>query len=174
MYGRILTSSVVVLLSILAACDGNGAAGSDTAAVAQAGAPKADKAADEASLRAIYHKMPQLVMAGDAAGVGTLFADDGMEILAGMPSATGPAAVQKAFADVLGAMKNLNISFGNVAVNVADAGDLAVVEAPYEMTFNDPKGKKVTDHGTTMTVFRKIAGQWKILYDTNVSAVASQ
>ena len=38
----------------------------------------------------------------------------------------------------------------------------------------DPKGKKVDDHGTTMTIFKKFNGEWKILYDTNISAVAQQ
>jgi len=92
----------------------------------------------------------------------------------GAPPTQGPAAVTKEFAAALATMKNLNASVGDIVVTVSDAGDLAVVKAPYRMSFTDPKGKKAEDHGTTMTVFKKVNGQWKILYDTNISEVAPQ
>ena len=44
----------------------------------------------------------------------------------------------------------------------------------YHLTFSDPKGKKMEDHGTTMTIFKKANGQWKIPYATNISEVAPQ
>jgi uncharacterized protein (TIGR02246 family) len=144
-----------------------------TAGAAQAGTPTApDKAADEAALRAIYQKLPSQLMSADTTGYAALFMDDGVEMMPGMPSAQGPAAVKKEMASVLTAMKNLNVGIGDVIVTVADAGDLAVVKAPYRLSFIDPKGKKSEDHGVTMTVFKKVNGQWKILYDTNVSEVA--
>jgi len=112
--------------------------------------------------------------AGDAAGMSALFADDGTEIVAGMPPAKGRDAVQKVVTTVFSSLKNLKASIGASNVTVSDAGDLAVIEAPYQMSGTDPKGKRVDDHGTTMTVFKKINGQWKILYDTNISEVAPQ
>jgi uncharacterized protein (TIGR02246 family) len=116
--------------------------------------------------------MPGQLAAGDASAAAALFMDDGVEVMPGMPPAQGRDAVKKAFASVFASMKNLNLSMGNVIVTVADAGDLAVVKAPYRMTYTDAKGKKADDHGTSMTVFQKVNGQWKILYDTNVSEVA--
>ena len=39
------------------------------------------------------------------------------------------------------------------------------------MTYVDAKGKQAEDHGTTLTVFKKVNGQWKVLIDTNISEV---
>jgi uncharacterized protein (TIGR02246 family) len=143
--------------------------------VAQAGAAAAgSKAADEAALRAMYEKMPGQIVAGDTAAMIADFLDDGVEIMPGAPAAKGHPAISKLYASVLASMKNLNVSFGEILVTVADGGDLAVVKAPYRMSFIDPKGKKAEDHGTSMTVLKKVNGQWKILYDTNVSEVAPQ
>jgi len=163
---------LAIALPVFAACGGSAGSGAQNG-VAQAGAAAGtDRAADEAALRAIYQKMPAQVIAGDTSAIGALFPDDGVEIMAGAAPAQGHAAVAKQFAGVFASMKNLSITFGDAVVTVAGAGDLAVIKAPYQMSYTDAKGKKATDHGTTMTVFKKIDGQWKILYDTNVSEVA--
>lgn len=176
MRGRILTMSLAMTIPILAACGGSSSnATQGGAGVAQAGAAaKTDKAADEAALRAIYQQMPGQVMSGDTAAFGALFGNDGIELMPGAPPAQGSQAVNKELVSALGMMKNLNMSMGDIVVTVADAGDLAVVRAPYHMTYTDPKGKKAEDHGSSMTVFHKVDGQWKILYDLNVSEVAGQ
>jgi len=169
----ILTVWLAVAIPVAAACGRSSSNGmQNEAGVAQAGAPvKADKAADEVALRAIYQNMPGQVAAGDTAFV-ALFMDDGVEVTPGMPPAQGRDAVKEEFTSAFGSMKNLNVSFGDAIVTVADAGDLAVVKAPYRMTYTDAKGKKADDHGTSMTVFQKVNGQWRILYDMNVSEVA--
>ena len=170
----ILTVWLAVAIPVAGACGRSSSdAAQNGAGVAQAGAPaKADKAADEAALRAIYQKMAGHVAAGDTSALAALFMDDGVEVMGGMPPAQGRDAVNKEFASVFGSMKNLNVSMGDAIVTVADAGDLAVVKAPYRMTYTDAKGKKADDHGTSMTVFQKVNGQWKILYDATVSEVA--
>ena len=169
----VLTMCLATAIPVAAACGGS-SGNSTQSGVAQAGAAaKVDKAADEAALRAIYQKMPQFA-AGDASGFAALFLDDGIEIMPGAPPAQGPAAVQKEFASVAASMKDLQITLGDPVVTVADAGDVAVVKAPYHLTYTGAKGKKAEDHGTSMTVFKKANGQWKILYDTNISEVAPQ
>jgi uncharacterized protein (TIGR02246 family) len=165
---------LAIALPVAGACSGSSANSAQSGA-AQAGAPAAaDKAADEAALRAIYQKLPTVMMSADTAAFGALFLSEGIEMMPGMPPSQGPAAVTKQLASVFASMKNLNVSVGDIVVTVADAGDLAVVKAPYQMTYTDPKGKKTTDHGTSMTVFKKVNGQWKALYDTNISEVAPQ
>ena len=172
---RRVAALLAIALTFAAACGGSSGNATQGSAVAQAGTPSAaNKAADEAALRAIYQKLPNTVMSGDTAAFSALFLDDGVEIMPGAPPAQGPAAATKEVAAALATMKNLSMSVGDIVVTVADAGDLAVVKAPYRMSFTDPKGKKTEDHGTTMTVFKKVNGQWKILYDTNVSEVAPQ
>lgn len=172
---RRVAALLAIALPLAAACGGSPGSATQGAGVAQAGGPSAaNKAADEAALRAIYQKLPAALMTADTAAFGALFLDDGVEIMPGAPPTQGPAAVTKEFAAALATMKNLNASVGDIVVTVSDAGDLAVVKAPYRMSFTDPKGKKAEDHGTTMTVFKKVNGQWKILYDTNISEVAPQ
>ncbi len=171
---RILTVWLTLALPLVAAC-GRSSSGStqNAAGVAQAGAPSAaDKAADDAALRAIYKKLPQVLGAGDTAAISALFLDDGVEIMPGAPSTQGHAAISKGFAAALASMKNLAITMGDAVVTISDAGDFAVVKAPYHMTYADAKGRKAEDRGTSMTVFRKVNGQWKILYDTNISEIA--
>ena len=174
MHTRVLIVSLAVALPTAAACGRSSSDQPQSAAnVAQAGGPaKVDKAADEAALRATFQKMTELLMAGDPQAFAAHFMEDGLELTPGMPPAKGPAAVSKVFASVLASMKNLKISFGEPAVTVGDAGDLAVLETPYRMTYTDGKGKPAEDHGSSVTVFKKVNGQWKILYDTNVSEVA--
>ena len=161
---------LLVSAGLMIACTGpNDSAASGTQPPGQA---KPDKSADEAALRSIYQSMPQQLTSGNAAAISALFADDGSEIMSGMPPAKGPEAVQKTMTAALAAMKDPKVSMGAVNVTIAEAGDLAVVTAPYQLSGTDPKGKAVNDHGTSMTVFKKVNGQWKILYDTNISEVA--
>ena len=164
---RIVLCVSSIVLTVLASCS----PAKDAAAKADAATPSAQRADDEAALRAMYQKLPDMVAAADGAAIGAMFADDGVEVMAGMPPAKGPADAAKVVTASFSSLKNLKLTLGEIAVHVAASGDLAVVAAPYQMTGSDPKGKAITDHGTTMTVFKKVNGQWKILYDTNISEV---
>ena len=170
--------TVWLAASILAvtACGQSGTSTSQGGSVALAGGPaKTDKAADEAALRAIYQKMPGQLMSADTAAFGALFADDGVEIMPGMPPAKGREAVKKELVSVVTSMKDLKLEMvGDADITVADAGDLAVVKAPYRMSYLDAKRKPIEDHGTSLTVFKKVDGKWKILIDTNISEVPPQ
>lgn len=171
---RDLTVLLAVAISAVAAC---GRSSSDQVQgggnVAQAGsAARVDKAAEAAALRAMFQTMVTQLMAGDTKAFAASFMEDGLELMPGMPPAKGPDAVGKEFATVVASMKNLKISFGDPAVTLSDAGDLAVLEAPYRMTYTDSKGKPQEDHGASMTVYKKVNGQWQVLYDTNISEVA--
>ena len=173
MHSRTLVFTVAALAPFLAACSGASRDAADARSVMQAGAPaKTDKSADEAAIRAIYAKFLPAFAAGDAAAIAAPFADDGVEIQAGAPAAKGREAIQKMYAGLFSSMKNVTVRLGDLSVHVADAGDFAIVEGPFQMSFTDAKGKKQEDRGTTLTVFRKINGEWKVLYDTNVSEVA--
>ena len=163
-----LAASILVAV----ACGGSSSSSTQNGSVALAGAPaKTDKAADEAALRALYQKMPAQLMSADTAAIGALFTDDGVEIQPGMPPSVGPAAIKKEFATTFMAMKNLKLTIGDLAITIADAGDLGVVRAPYRVSFVDAKGKPAEDRGTTLTVFKKVNGQWKIVIDSNISEV---
>ena len=173
---RGLAVLAAVVIPIAAGC---GRSSSDRmqggANVAQAGtAAKVDKAAEEVALRAMFQNMVGQITSGDTKAFAASFADDALELMPGMPPAKGPDAVGKQFASVVASMKNLKIDFGDPAVTISGAGDLAVLEAPYRMTYTDTKGKSQEDHGSSMTVYKKVNGRWQILYDTNISQVAPQ
>ncbi len=173
MRGRTLTVWLLVAIPVAVACGRtDGGATQSGAGAAQAGAPAgADKAADDAALRAIYRELPHTLTSGDTTAMAALFLDDGVEFVVGMAPMQGHAAIAKGLASVMATMKNLALTMGDAVVTISSAGDLAVVKAPYRMTFTDPKGRKAEDRGTSMTVFRKVNGQWKILYDTAMSEV---
>src|SRR5512140_2188367 len=148
MRSRILTLALVVPVAVACSAGSNDAKGPG---VVQAGAAaKVDKAADEAAIRAIYQKFAALYTAGNSAGIAAAFADDGIEIQAGAPAARGREAIQKMLTGMFASMKITSLNTDGLAVNVADAGDLATVEGPYRFSFTDVKGKKQEDHGTTL------------------------
>ena len=81
------------------------------------------------------------------------------------PIATGPAAV-KALFEGFYALPALNIHWQPTKVEAAASGDLAYSSGTYEMSFNDPSGKPVTDRGKYVTVWRKPTdGSWKVVRD---------
>lgn len=81
------------------------------------------------------------------------------------PIATGPEAIRAVFAGWY-AMPAMTLHWQLAAVEAARSGDLAYSRGTYELTFNDPKGKPVTDHGKYATVWRKQAdGTWKVVLD---------
>ncbi|MBI1722581.1 MAG: DUF4440 domain-containing protein, partial [Gemmatimonadetes bacterium] len=61
-------------------------------------------------------------------------------------------------------------------VVAARSGDLAYSIGTYELSWNDPTGKRVTDRGKYATIWRKQAdGTWKVALDMfNADAPASQ
>jgi ketosteroid isomerase-like protein len=52
-------------------------------------------------------------------------------------------------------------------VEVARSGDLGYSQGTYDLTFNDPSGKPMTDRGKYLEVWKKQAdGSWKCAVDT--------
>jgi ketosteroid isomerase-like protein len=63
--------------------------------------------------------------------------------------------------------KDLKLTFQPTSILVGDGGDLAAEQGTYQISFTGPKGKKIEDHGNYVTVWKKVGGQWKVLYDIN-------
>jgi ketosteroid isomerase-like protein len=50
---------------------------------------------------------------------------------------------------------------------VAKSGELGYTSGTYQMTFNDPSGKPISDTGKYVTVWKKQSdGGWKVLLDS--------
>ena len=91
--------------------------------------------------------------------------DDGSVLAPNAPIATGHAAIRQLFSGFF-ALPNLKISWHPVRVEVARSGELGYTSGAYEMIFNDPSGKLISDKGKYVTVWKKQRdGSWKVLLD---------
>ncbi len=103
--------------------------------------------------------------AGDAAAVAALYADDAKVMAPGAAAASGRAAIQAAFAqDIARGSKNTLTT-----EEVFGGGDYAVAVGGWVETGADGSHK---DHGTYVTVYRRVGADWKIYRDTWNSSMA--
>lgn len=114
-------------------------------------------------LRAQIGKMDQAWQtaynAGDAAAVTALYTPDAKVMAPGAEPASGTKAIQALFAaDVAQGAKN-TLTQGDVV----GAGDFVVETGTW--VANGADGKHL-DHGTFMTLYKKVDGGWKIYRDT--------
>jgi ketosteroid isomerase-like protein len=81
------------------------------------------------------------------------------------PIATGPAAIRALFTGYY-ALPGMTLHWQPVSIEAARSGELAYSRGTYELSFTDPKGKPMTDHGKYATIWRKQAdGSWKVVVD---------
>ena len=119
--------------------------------------------AQGADLRAEAEKMDQAWQkaynAGDAAALTALYTKDAKVMAPGAEAASGTKAIQALFeADLAQKVKNtLTLE------DVVGFGDYALETGKYVATSAD--GKHV-DHGSFMTLLKKVDGGWKIHRDT--------
>jgi uncharacterized protein (TIGR02246 family) len=117
----------------------------------------------EADLRAQTEKMDRAwekaYNAGDAAALTALYTKDAKVMAPGAEMASGTSAIQKLFAaDVAQGVKN-TLTLGDVV----GFGDYALETGTFVAT--SAEGKHL-DHGSFMTLLRKVDGGWKIHRDT--------
>lgn len=119
--------------------------------------------AQAGDLRAQITKMDQAWQtaynAGDAAAVSALYAPDAKVMAPGAETASGAAAIKSFFAaDIAKGAKN-TLTTGEVI----GYGDFATATGGWVAQSAD--GKHL-DHGTYMTLYKKVDGSWKIYRDT--------
>jgi uncharacterized protein (TIGR02246 family) len=119
--------------------------------------------AQSADLRAEAQKMDQAwekaYNAGDAAALTALYTKDAKVMPPGAEAASGTKAIQALFeADVAQKVKNTLTQ-----EDVVGFGDYALETGKYVATSAD--GKHL-DHGSFMTLLKKVDGGWKIHRDT--------
>jgi uncharacterized protein (TIGR02246 family) len=117
----------------------------------------------EADLRAQIEKMDRAwekaYNAGDAAALTALYTKDAKVMAPGAEVASGTSAIQKLFAaDVAQGVKN-TLTMGDVV----GFGDYALETGTFVAT--SAEGKHL-DHGSFMTLLKKVDGGWKIHRDT--------
>jgi ketosteroid isomerase-like protein len=92
-------------------------------------------------------------------------AEDGAVLAPNSPIAQGHEAIRSSFAGFF-KLPGLKISWVTDKVEASKSGDLGYSSGTYEMSFKDPSGKTVSDHGKYVTVWKKQSdGSWKVVRD---------
>ena len=125
---------------------------------------------DEKAIREAVKSMEAGVVAGDAARVVAMYADDAVLMPPNEPAVRGSDALRKWWGGMLGVGKaKLSINIEELVVS----GDLAVDRGTWDLNLM-PNGATaaVTDHGKYIVVWRKREGKWVAVSDIFNSDVA--
>ena len=129
-------------------------------------APPDTRAADEAAVRKADTDWSAAAQSKQADAWVAFYTDDTVVLPPNDKMTSGKENIRKVVGELL-AMPGLVISWEPAKVEVARSGDLAYTYGTYQLAFNDPKGKPVTDHGKYAEVWKKQAdGGWKCVLDT--------
>jgi uncharacterized protein (TIGR02246 family) len=128
------------------------------------------KAEAEQAIRAQQTQLNQDYASKDPEKVAAHYADDAVLAIPGAPVIKGKPAIHQAIKQ-METDPALKVTWHPERIEVADSGDLAVVEGSYHLTMTDPSTKDViSDHGTYLTTYRLGSdGNWKIAADMSTS-----
>ena len=129
-------------------------------------APPDTRAADEAAVRKADADWSTAAQSKQVDSWVAFYTDDTVVLPPNDKLTSGKEGVRRVVGELL-AMPGLAISWQPAKVEVARSGDLAYTYGTYQLAFNDPKGKPVTDHGKYAEVWKKQPdGAWKCVLDT--------
>lgn len=129
-------------------------------------APDTRTAADEAAIRLADSYWVKAAQSKQLDAWMAFYAEDAVVLPPNEKIATDKASIRKSVAELLG-LPGLSLSWEPTKVEVARSGDLAYLYGAYVLTFNDAKGKPVTDHGKNVEIWKKQSdGHWKCIVDT--------
>lgn len=135
-----------------------------TACAPQAQEPAVDVAAEAAAVQAVSMRWLELAKVDDYAGIAALFTSSGATFSLNEEPVVGPAAIQAAMeAD---SAQSGEPNWATDSVLVAASGDVAV---EYGSWFG--MGAEGDARGKYITVYRKMAGEWKVASDMVTSTV---
>ena len=167
---RLVVPLCAVLPVFVAACAPQGeTAVSDSAATATT--PTVDVAAVRQSIERSDSIWADAIKRGDAATVASVYTEDAISLLNGMPALRGKQAIQEGTATMF---KDIGLKDAKVTTNDVEVhGDLALEMGTYEMTMRPPGAKAdVVDKGKFLAVWKKQAdGTWKLYRDAPSSDV---
>jgi uncharacterized protein (TIGR02246 family) len=134
--------------------------------------PAVDVAAEAQAIRDASSAWLTAAQAHDAATIDGLFAADITTIFDGEIN-EGLEAVQASRADEWASQPDAIVTWTTTSVDVAASGDLAF-ERGHWTSDPDGAGEAPEEHGEYLTVWKKIDGQWKVLYDTGTAIKAEE
>jgi len=81
------------------------------------------------------------------------------------PAAEGKEAIRKWFQEIFN-IPNFKLIWHATGAEGAKSGDLGYSTGKFDLSYTDPSGKQVTDHGKYVTVWKKQKdGSWKVVRD---------
>lgn len=125
---------------------------------------------DEAALRATDLAWSAAASSKDVDATVGFMADDGETLPPNEPAARDKAAVKKGWVGLLG-LRDVDIDWKPLRVEVAKSGDLGFTSGTYTLSWTGDDGKRVDDRGKYLEVWKKIDGKWKCLSDAYSSDI---
>jgi len=93
------------------------------------------------------------------------YTDDAILMAPGLPAFNGKAEIRAMLTGMI-ADPAMSLKFRTLHVEVGAAGDMASTQGSFSMTMTDPATKKVvTSDGSYVTVYKKLGGEWKAVFD---------
>ncbi len=137
-----------------------------TLAACNSAPPAADTQAAEAQIRKTDADWVKAAATRQPDAWVAFYSDDAVVLPPNDKVANTRDAIHKSIADMM-ALPNLSITWEPTKVEVAKSGELAYLYGKYQLSFTDPKGNTVNDHGKMVEIWKKQAdGSWKCIVDT--------
>ncbi|MEO6113578.1 MAG: DUF4440 domain-containing protein [Sphingomicrobium sp.] len=148
---------LVCSAALLAGCTESSDAQRDQAAELKSAAN------DAQAIRTANARWLQLISNKDAAGIGQLYAEDGVALPQNEKAAVGREAIGQWWARQM-QTPGYDLTFGTDQLVFSTSGDMALDRGWYRFSAQSPKGS-INDTGKYVVVWRKIDGEWKVAAD---------
>ena len=153
--------------ALLAGCNETSDARRDQTAEAKS------TASDEQAIGTANARWLELISKKDAAGIGQLYAEDGVALPPNFKAVVGREAISQWWASQM-KTPDFTMTFGTDQLVLSTAGDMALDRGWYRFSAQGPSGP-IKDTGKYVVVWRKIDGEWKVaadIFNTDLSAAA--
>jgi uncharacterized protein (TIGR02246 family) len=127
--------------------------------------PAVDEAAIRQSIEGLMVAWEPAALAGDAAALAAIYAEDAVLQPPNAPKAVGRAAIQAALTEMLAATPFTAIDIVSEGSEVSASGDIAWAHGSYTST-NTVNGAPYEDTGKWLSVYENYNGQWSHVADT--------
>lgn len=153
--------AAVVAVALIAGCQQEPA--TETGSTEET--PTVDTAAVRQAIDDAVAGWESAALAGDAAGLAALYAEDAVLQPPNAPNAVGRAAIQAALAEMFAATPFTAIDIVTDGSEVSESGDIAWAHGSYTST-NTVNGAPYEDTGKWLSVYENYDGQWLHVADT--------
>ena len=116
--------------------------------------------ADRAGIQAVTDEFSEHLLAGNFAGVASLYTEDAVVLPPNAPSVTGSAAIEE-FLTNFPPVTQFRITH----VTVEGSGDMAYVHGTFHLVMSGPDGGTIDDTGKFIEIRRKVGDRWLLAYD---------